>query len=567
MRSNSFGAGIGTIGIFLSGLVSGLGAPAPLAAQADDYRARLSPLPVSFTEVSQLTGVGGASADLDGSTLTVEGSFRGLSSPAARAEIRRGIPGVPGPVVGTVDVESATAGTVSGSLELSDEEVETLRGESLYLQIATEEHPDGVIRGWFFGGEFAEQQPANPDALVEPGRIEDYTPITGELLRNPPASEWLMFRGNPHAHSYSPLDQVDRDNVGNLRLAWAWHMKAGNSEPAPLAYDGYIFLINPGNVVQALDARTGDLIWEHDATDPDDTQDMRNIALYGDMVIQATTDARLLALDVHTGEPVWESEVAPDSLGFANSSGPIVTDDGIVVLGLAGCARYIEERCHVSAWDAETGERVWRFNTIARSGEPGGDTWGELDDIFRAGGETWIAGSWDPELDLTYWGTAQAKPWSPVSRHTSIHEENLYTNATVALDIGTGELDWHFTHVPGEALDLDEVFERVLVDGPNGERWVLSIGKHGILWKNDRVTGEFLDYTETVYQNAFTEIDPETGAITYRDEIIDAALEEWTAVCPSSAGGKDWHSMSYHRPTGVLVAPLSQTCLENYPLA
>jgi alcohol dehydrogenase (cytochrome c) len=144
----------------------------------------------------------------------------------------------------------------------------------------------------------------------------------------------------------------------------------------------------------------------------------------------------------------------------------------------------------------------------------------------------------------------------------SIFDDGLYTNSTVAVDIETGELEWYFQHVPGEALDLDEVFERVLVDR-DGRRLVLSIGKHGILWKNDRVTGEFLGFTETVFQNAFTSIDPATGAITYRDDIINAQLNEWTPACPSSTGGKDWHSMTYHPPTGLLIAPLSQTCLEN----
>ena len=124
------------------------------------------------------------------------------------------------------------------------------------------------------------------------------------------------------------------------------------------------------------------------------------------------------------------------------------------------------------------------------------------------------------------------------------------------------QLESHLQHVPGEALDLDEVFERVLVDR-DGRRLVLSVGKHGILWKNDRVTGEFLGFTETVFQNAFTNIDSETGAITYREDIINAQVDEWTPGCPSSAVGKDWHSMSYHEPTGVLIASLSQTCLEN----
>lgn len=144
----------------------------------------------------------------------------------------------------------------------------------------------------------------------------------------------------------------------------------------------------------------------------------------------------------------------------------------------------------------------------------------------------------------------------------SIFDAGLYTNATVAIDVETGALRWAYQHVPGEALDLDEVFERVLVDR-GGQRLVLSIGKNGILWKNDRVNGDFLGYQEVVFQNVFTDVDARTGAITYRDDIIDAQIGEWIPGCPSSAGGKDWHSMSYHQPTGVLIAPLSQTCLEN----
>jgi alcohol dehydrogenase (cytochrome c) len=288
---------------------------------------------------------------------------------------------------------------------------------------------------------------------------------------------------------------------------------------------------------------------------------MRNIAIYGNNIIHATTDARLVAIDARTGETVWDVNIASPDVNFSNSSGPIVAD-GKIISGLASCQNYIEEDCVITAHDAVTGERVWEFNTIAQAGEPGGDTWGDLDNLYRAGGETWITGSYDPELGITYWGTAQAKPWAPVSRHQSIHDAGLYTNSTVALDIDTGELVWHFQHVPGEALDLDEVFERVLVDR-NGQRMVLSLGKHGILWKNDRATGQFLGFTETVFQNAFTNIDPLTGAITYRDDIVNAQIGDWTPACPSSTGGKDWHSMSYHEPTGVLIAPLSQTCLEN----
>jgi len=302
------------------------------------------------------------------------------------------------------------------------------------------------------------------------------------------------------------------------------------------------------------------LIWEHRAG-PATREDMRNIAIYDNKIIHATTDARLLALDARTGEKIWETVVADNSKGFANSSGPIVAD-GKIILGMAGCATYIEEQCFMTAHDVNTGERLWEFTPVAHSEYPGGDTWGGLDNLYRKGGETWITGSYDPDLKLTYWGTAQAKPWVPVSRHMSIHDAGLYTNSTIALNVDNGELNWHFQHVPGEALDLDEVFERILID-IDGRKTVFSLGKYGILWKNDRVSGEFIGLTETMFQNSFSHIDYATGAVTYRDDIINAQIDQWTSSCPSSAGGKDWHSMSYHEPSGVLIAPLSQTCLEN----
>ena len=150
-----------------------------------------------------------------------------------------------------------------------------------------------------------------------------------------------------------------------------------------------------------------------------------------------------------------------------------------MIQGLHGCDRYREkERCYISAYDANTGKQLWKFHTIARTGEPGGDTWGTVPDGVRAGGDTWIAGSYDPDLDLTYWGIAQAKPWMPVSRGNKVSDAALYTASTVALRVEDGSLAWHFQHTPGESLDLDEVFEKVLVDiGP--EQALFTIGKAG----------------------------------------------------------------------------------------
>ena len=530
-----------------------------VSAQVGSFRARLSPLPVSGRTVRTITGLGQVRATLDGNRLTVTGTYQGMSSPATAAHLHFGTPGRPGPLAQPLEVTTSPEGEVTGTAELTDQQVDALQTQSLYVQIHSEDNPAGELRGWIFSTETFGEVAANmeSESITVANLTRDFVPATDQRLVNPDPADWPMMRGNYQAHSYSPLAQIDAGNVGGLQLEWVWSMNDGNSEPAPLVYGGVIYLINPGNVIQALDGRTGDLIWEHESG-PENTQDMRGIAIYEDKIIQATTDARLVALDARTGDLVWETVIQE---GNSNSSGPIVAD-GKVITGMAGCSRYMERRCFISAHDANTGELVWRFNTIAEIGEPGGDTWNDLDNMFRKGGETWITGSYDPDLNLTYWGTAQAKPWVPISRHMSIFDEGLYTNSTVAVDVETGQLEWYFQHVPGEALDLDEVFERVLVN-EDGRRLVLSLGKHGILWKNDRVTGEFLGFTETVFQNAFTDIDPETGAITYRGDIIDAQVDEWTPACPSSAGGKDWHSMSYHPPTGVLIAPLSQTCLEN----
>ena len=549
------------LALLLGGTLGGpaLASSGRVSAQVGSFRARLSPLPVSGRTVRTITGLGQVRATLDGNRLTVTGTYQGMSSPATAAHLHFGAPGRPGPLAQPLEVTTSPEGEVTGTAELTDQQVDALQAQSLYVQIHSEDNPAGELRGWIFSTETFGEVAANieSESITVANLTRDFVPATDQRLVNPDPADWPMMRGNYQAHSYSPLAQIDAGNVGGLQLEWVWSMNDGNSEPAPLVYGGGIYLINPGNVIQALDGRTGDLIWEHESG-TENTQDNRGIAIYEDKIIQATTDARLVALDARTGDLVWETVIQE---GNSNSSGPIVAD-GKVITGMGGCSRYIERRCFISAHDANTGELVWRFNTIAEIGEPGGDTWNDLDNMFRKGGETWITGSYDPDLNLTYWGTAQAKPWVPISRHMSIFDEGLYTNSTVAVDVETGQLEWYFQHVPGEALDLDEVFERVLVN-EDGRRLVLSLGKHGILWKNDRVTGEFLGFTETVFQNAFTDIDPETGAITYRGDIIDAQVDEWTPACPSSAGGKDWHSMSYHPPTGVLIAPLSQTCLEN----
>jgi alcohol dehydrogenase (cytochrome c) len=400
--------------------------------------------------------------------------------------------------------------------------------------------------------------------LTVSGLVKNYVPVTDEMLRNPDPGDWLMIRRNYQAWSYSPLTQITAANVKNLTLAWVWEMtEGGANEPTPIVHNGIIYLVNPGNVVQALDGRTGNLIWENRVGPELSTGlgGMRSLGIYRDKILFATTDARLVALDARTGKSVWESTIADKSKGYANSSGPIVIH-GKIVEGLGGCDRYKEGgACFISAYDAQTGKQIWKFNTVAREGEPGGDTWGKLPNLLRAGGDTWITGSYDPDLNLTYWGVAQAKPWMRASRGTGNTDSALYTSSTLALNPDDGKLAWHYQHVPGESLDLDEVFERVLVDS-GGRKFVFTIGKAGVLWKLDRKTGKFVAHKETVFQNVFDKIDAQTGEVHYRNDIVEQRKQEWVQSCPSTEGGHNWQAMSYHPGTNQLIIPLSQSCME-----
>ena len=242
------------------------------------------------------------------------------------------------------------------------------------------------------------------------------------------------------------------------------------------------------------------------------------------------------------------------------TSGPIVVD-GKVLQGMGGCTLFRKEKCFISAYDANDGRQLWKFATVATTGTPGGDTWGDVQDTFRAGGDTWITGSYDPDLDTTYWGVAQAKPWVPASRGNSALDRALYTSTTLALNPNDGSLKWYYQHAPGEALDLDEVYERVLID-VGGDRALFTVGKPGILWKLDRRDGRFIDYKETVFQNVFDRIDPETGQPRYRADIVAGKVGDWVQGCPSTEGGHNWQAMTHHAPTSRLIIPLSQSCIE-----
>ncbi|HEX4635730.1 MAG TPA: PQQ-binding-like beta-propeller repeat protein [Rhizomicrobium sp.] len=394
------------------------------------------------------------------------------------------------------------------------------------------------------------------------GTVPKYTPITDEMMIHPPAADWLMHYWNYAGWSHSPLKQINAKNVGNLQLRWVWSMDDGERQQiTPLVHDGVMFLSNNiTNRVQALNAKTGDLIWEN-TLGPRLTGQQnatRTMALYGDKLFYPATDANLYALDARTGKIDWKIKFS----SYGNDKvGGLMVADGKIIAGLGRCdERALADRCFIAAYDVNDGHQIWKFSTVAYTGEPGGDSWGTLSNDQRAGADAWIAGTYDPKLKLTYWGTGQAK-----SGARGIGDQ-LYSNATLALDVETGKLKWYHQPAPDENLDLDEVYEKVLVDeGP--QKTLLTTGKKGILWKLDRATGKFLDYVPAVFQNVFVNIDRTTGRGTYRPDILSSKPGDTRPSCPSPAGGKNWPASSYDPQDDLIIIPLDQICVASGAMA
>ena len=393
-------------------------------------------------------------------------------------------------------------------------------------------------------------------------QVESYTPVTDEMLQNPDPSDWLSWRRTLDGQGHSPLDQIDAGNVGGLRLVWSWALRPGPQQTTPLVHDGVLYIANPGEIVQALDAATGDLIWEYDRGaeapgnsfgGPPPGRMHRNLSMYDDKIYLNTADAHVVAIDARTGAEVWDADI-DQGVGYQFSSGSIVAD-GKVVSGLTGCGRYREESCYIVGLDADTGEELWRTSTVALPGQRGGDTWGDLPPMFRAGSDSWIPGSYDPVTRTLFHGTSQAKPWARAVRGTD--GDALYTNSTLALDPDTGEMKWYYQHLPGETLDMDEVFERILVDYDD-RRSVFTMGKIGVLWEMALETGRFRSAHDLGYQTV-ADIDPATGQVTYRDGTIPVIGEEiyW---CPSTSGFKSWRAMSYHPGLEAFFIPINLNC-------
>jgi alcohol dehydrogenase (cytochrome c) len=407
--------------------------------------------------------------------------------------------------------------------------------------------------------------PAPRDSLA------NQPPVTDALLANPPPQDWLAWRRTQDGLGFSPLDHVNKRNVGQLQLAWSLALPPGQNAATPLVHDGVIYVHAFGDHVQALDAATGDELWHYARKLPDTSRPTvkRNLALYGDKIYFGTSDVHVVALDAKTGRVAFDQPIADAGSGLGLSGGPLVAR-GRVMQGVNG---QVPGGAYIVGLDAETGKEVWRFYTIARPGEPGGDTWNGLPLDKRSGGSVWTAGSYDAEQNVALFGPAPTYDTGPLrdaAGRRGVTNEALYTNATIALRPEDGKLVWYFQHVPNDQWDFDWAFERQLLTLPvNGRdrRVLVTAGKEAIYDALDLADrGRYLFSIDLGLQNFITAIDPKTGAKRIDPKLVPSREREIT-VCPHAGGAKSWIPAAINPASKVLFVPLVESCMALTPVA
>ena len=407
-----------------------------------------------------------------------------------------------------------------------------------------------------------------PDTNIADGAaeiLEKLTSVTDEMLSNPPESDWLLWQQNYDNHGFSTLDQINKENIGELSLAWRMPLQEGVNNPGPIVHDGVMFFFTYPDTVLAIDASNGSLLWryQHESTVP--SSQKKGIALHDDKVYVPTSDMHVLALSAKTGELIWDHEIETEAglTGYHLRMSPFVVGD-TVLQGITSLR--VSKGAWVLGLDTETGEQKWRFNTIPRPDQPGGNTWNGLTMDQRSGGSVWNAGAYDEELNLVYFGVAPTYDTGPLLHPINaegITNDALYTNATIALNPDTGELVWYYQHLANDQWDLDWAFERQIVTIPfNGEmrKAVVNIGKLGILDAVDAATGEYLFSLDMGLQNVVSNIDPVTGYKTINPETIPDP-EATRLICSNHYGAKSWPPSAYNPNTNRLYIPLNEACI------
>jgi alcohol dehydrogenase (cytochrome c) len=427
-------------------------------------------------------------------------------------------------------------------------------------------------------------------AILTQAPAQSFVPVTDQTLASPDPGDWLMMNRTFDEQRFSPLDQINKGNVGQLRMAWSRGLPNGTQESTPLVYRGVMYLYVPGAGVMALDATTGDLLWDYQRDYPGTVRPAaarnKSLAIYDDMIFFGAPDGVLLALDARTGKVRWETKV--DHGG--QTAGGLMVADGKVIsnrtcLSMAG-EPMTRNNCFIAAHDARTGKEVWKFYTTAAPGEPGGDTWADMPVDQRMAGPRGLPGSYDTKSKVLYWGIANPNPWSRVTRHgradavSQSAPANLYSNSTVALDVQTGKLVWYYQELPGDDWDADHNHERILVHtrvnpDPRYVKWisstltpgaerdmVVTVAEGGGMFAVDQGTGEFLWARPFPYDDPninMNDIDLKTGKTHINYDKVFQKNGDSIIGCYHNTRGL-W-AIAYHPGRNALYVPFQDQCV------
>ena len=377
---------------------------------------------------------------------------------------------------------------------------------------------------------------------------------------------WLTYYGAYDGQRFSPLDQINTENVKRLRPAWVFQagssgLHAGPStysfEAAPIVVDGIMYVSGWDGWVWCLDARTGEELWRYKHAIPFDTSLCcgnvnRGVAVAKGKVFVVTLNAHVLALDAETGKLVWDQTYGDVRAGESATVAPLVVKD-LVIVGSSGGEFGV--RGHLDAFELDTGRHAWRRYTVPKPGEPGSETWPNADAMAHGGGATWIPGSYDPELNLMYWGTGNPAP----DFDGGVREgDNLYTDSVIAVDPDNGQIRWHYQYNPHDLWDYDSTMENILFDA-QGRKLLAHFDKNGYFFVLDRTNGELVRVAPFVDRITWGEIDP-NGKVT--PKVYPEKEGEPVKFWPGPAGGKEWTHAAYSPRTGLFYAPVQDVGAE-----
>jgi len=414
-------------------------------------------------------------------------------------------------------------------------------------------------------------------------QVKNFNPVTEDMLRNPSPNDWLMYSRTYDAFRDSPLAQINTKNVKNLRMTWVRGLAEGTTETIPLVHDGVMYVIAPGGFVDALDATNGDLIWEYKRPFKNaqlgSAERTKALAIYKDMLYFTAADGYVVALDARTGAVRWETFKTETQ----NTSGALVVDGKVISGGTCGRG---SDTCFIEADNADTGEKVWRFYTVAHPGDPGFASW-NLADNSQMMASTWgLPGSFDSKRNVLYWGVANPMPDQRMLRHNGDPDgtsrktpADLYSNCTLAIDPATGKLIWYYQHLPGDDWDTDHTHERTLArvafnPNPKFVKWInptvqrgsmhdiaAMVAEGGSLFVLDRDNGQFLWATPFPYDDPnyiMSDVDVKTGQTTLNWDLVFKKPGDHHIMCYWNT--RSYWPTAYHEATQSLFVPYIDNC-------